>query len=521
MSTFILDPSRIHRTQPSLAVAKAIAKSPVADDQSGCCGPNSQAQQPEQPQQVASGCCAPTAPKPPAEPPEVASGCCGPAFDSETTKLPQDTASPELPIAIIGAGPVGLAAAAQLIERGLTPMVFEAAPEVAASFRDFAHVRLFTPWTYLIDKAGRRLLEADGAWRAPQDETQVPFAGDVLRSYLEPLAALPTMASQLRLNHRVISISRSGHDRMKDGNRHSRPFVIVAETEAGPKRYLARAVIDASGTWATPNPIGAGGVPADGEERNAAKIRHGMPDILGKERSRYAGKRVLIVGSGHSSVGNVLNAAALAAEAPGTQIAWAIRRQNPQKLWGGGDADQLAHRGALGTKVHNAVSSGAVSLLPGVSIGAFEATPEGLLVRDVTGEAIAVVDEVIAATGARPDLNMLRELRLEFDLATEAGKTLGPLIDPNHHSCGSVPPHGVEELRHPEPDFYIAGMKSYGRAPTFLLVTGYEQVRSIAAELAGDAEAARAVFLDLPQTGVCSTNLAFAEPSAPAPAPCC
>ena len=69
---------------------------------------------------------------------------------------------------------------------------------------------------------------------------------------------------------------------------------------------------------------------------------------------------------------------------------------------------------------------------------------------------------------------------------------LAPLIDPNEHSCGTVRPHGARELAQAEPGFYFAGMKSYGRAPTFLMLTGYEQVRSIAAEIAGDHEAARA-----------------------------
>ncbi|MFG1858993.1 hypothetical protein ACGFJT_44660, partial [Actinomadura geliboluensis] len=112
-----------------------------------------------------------------------------------------------------------------------------------------------------------------------------------------------------------------------------------------------------------------------------------------------------------------------------------------------------------------------------------------------------------AATGFRPDLDMLREVRVELDPATEAPVRLAPMIDPNFHSCGTVPPHGERDLAHPEPGLYLAGMKSYGRAPTFLMATGYEQVRSIAAALAGDREAADTVQLDLPETGVCSTSL--------------
>ena len=125
------------------------------------------------------------------------------------------------------------------------------------------------------------------------------------------------------------------------------------------------------------------------------------------------------------------------------------------------------------------------------------------------GEREIVADEVIAATGFRPDLTLLGELRLDLDDRVEAARALAPLIDPNLHSCGSVPPHGVSSSP-PRAGVYIVGMKSYGRAPTFLLRTGYEQVRSVAAALAGDWEAARRVELVLPETGVCN------RPAAPA-----
>jgi hypothetical protein len=115
-------------------------------------------------------------------------------------------------------------------------------------------------------------------------------------------------------------------------------------------------------------------------------------------------------------------------------------------------------------------------------------------------------DRAIVATGFRPDLGMLAELRVELEPAVEAPPALAPLIDPNFHSCGSVPPHGVLELTQPEAGLYIVGSKSYGRAPTFLMATGYEQVRSVVAELAGDHVAAREVYLVLPETGVCSTT---------------
>jgi hypothetical protein len=85
-------------------------------------------------------------------------------------------------------------------------------------------------------------------------------------------------------------------------------------------------------------------------------------------------------------------------------------------------------------------------------------------------------------------------------------RALAPLIDPAYHSCGTVPPHGHRELTQPDEGLYVVGMKSYGRAPTFLITTGNEQVRSVVAALAGDMAAADEVQLVLPETGVCSVD---------------
>jgi hypothetical protein len=132
-------------------------------------------------------------------------------------------------------------------------------------------------------------------------------------------------------------------------------------------------------------------------------------------------------------------------------------------------------------------------------------TSEGLVVSSTTRSAPAV-DEIIAATGFRPDWSVLSEVRLDLDPAVQSPRALAPLIDPNVHSCGTVRPHGAEELKQPDGNLFVIGMKSYGRAPTFLLLTGYEQARSVVAAIAGDWEAARRVELVLPETGVCSLD---------------
>ncbi len=173
-------------------------------------------------------------------------------------------------------------------------------------------------------------------------------------------------------------------------------------------------------------------------------------------------------------------------------------------------------RGQLGTSLRRFVENGDISIVENVAVDSI-ATVAAASSDPCAELALAdgrslFVDVVVPATGFRPDFSALAALRLDLDPVVEAPRRLGPLIDPELHSCGTVPAHGERVLAHPEPNFYIVGMKSYGRAPTFLLATGYEQVRSIAAALSGDREGADHVELALPATGVCSTDLAARVP---------
>ncbi|HRE47411.1 MAG TPA: NAD(P)-binding domain-containing protein [Aggregatilineales bacterium] len=419
-----------------------------------------------------------------------------------------------LPVAVIGAGPIGMAAAAHLLQRGETPLVLEAGAEVGASILEWGHVRLFTPWRYATDRASTALLETAG-WVSPDPE-QHPTGADLVNAYLRPLANVPQLRPHIRVNSRVIRIARAGYDKMKTAGREQAPFLLTVRTKSGEDiQYLAKAVIDASGTYRSPNPLGANGTPVLGEEGAAEQIFYGIPNVLGEHRARYANKTILVAGSGASAFNVLLDLTHLAEDAPETKVIWVIRRALTKNLFGGGEADELPARGSLGQRVKVLVETGVFQVVDHFKAAKLQRVGEQIQVSS-EGTALNPVDEIIVTTGFRPDLSLFSELRVALDPSVESPAALATMIDPNVHSCGTVPPHGAEELKQPEQDFYIVGSKSYGRAPTFLLLTGYEQVRSVAAAIVGDWDSAREVHLELPQTGTCCTT-----PDAPLGGTCC
>ena len=317
----------------------------------------------------------------------------------------------------------------------------------------------------------------------------------------------------------VVGVARRGRDRVVDSGRDTEPLSVhIRRADGTEERVLAQAVIDASGTWGSPNPLGGEGLPALGEKAAADVISYRVPDLDDPAvRAQYAGKHTAIAGGGHSALNAIVALAALEKDAPGTRITWILRRGDVASTFGGGEADQLPARGALGLKAKKAVDDGLLKVVTGFRTAAVEpAGQDQVALLSDAGQRVDAVDRVVVLTGFRPELSFLSEIRLGLDPVLQAPVDLAPLIDPNVHSCGTVYPHGAKELSHPEPGFYLAGMKSYGRAPTFLAMTGYEQVRSIAAAIAGDHEAASRVELILPETGVCGGAGVFDEPDADA-----
>lgn len=446
----------------------------------------------------ASSCCAPT--------PKAATSCCGSMDDTQKEVAFNETPfqlNKTYPVAILGAGPVGLAAAAHLSLAGEAFIVLEKGADVAENIQSWQHVRLFSPWRYNVDQAAKQLLLKSG-WTIPEEDV-LPTGQELREAYLQRLANLPEIKPFISFHTTVVGISKKNHDKMKSASRNAAPFVIYTEQNGETKRILASAVIDATGTWATPNPILADNVWTSAEQKLAGNIFYGIPNVDAL-KERYKGKRIAVIGGGHSAINTILELEKLS----DIEITWILRKKRVEDAYGGEEKDTLAARGELGSRIHALVDAGKVKVFTPFYIEELVQTADGIFIK---GEGVAgsqqlpTVDEIIANTGSRPNFSFLQEIRLSIDTAVESVEALAPLIDPNEHSCGTVRPHGERELRHPETGFYIVGMKSYGRAPTFLMATGYEQVRSVVAYLTGDLEAARKVELDLPETGVCSVDL--------------
>ena len=296
-------------------------------------------------------------------------------------------------------------------------------------------------------------------------------------------------------------------DRAQSNERSKNPFEVRVHRDGRIESYESEYLIDATGTWSNPNPLGSGGYFAIGENENSNKINYSIPDPLKSDRRRYAGKNVLVVGSGHSAVNTLLDLCRIKKEYPTTTPYWVLRKKSLESVYGGKQSDELSARGELGIEIEKRVRDGEIMVHHPFRISAVKSSGSTLTVfGDVGGEEFEIpgIDEIVANTGSRPDFSFLREVRYEIDVALECVPALAPLIDPNIHSCGTVPAHGEATLRQDEENFYIVGSKSYGRAPTFLMATGYEQVRSIVAFINGDELGARRIELNLPATGVCS-----------------
>jgi cation diffusion facilitator CzcD-associated flavoprotein CzcO len=302
-----------------------------------------------------------------------------------------------LPIAIIGGGPVGLAAASHLTKNKLPFILFEAGNTVGQNISSWSHVRVFSPWKYMVDKAAKELLEATN-WTMP-DEKGLPTGKELVDDYFKPLANLPEIQPHIHLESKVISIGRKGLDKMKTSGRDKKPFLIKVEEQGEVNYYEAKAVIDATGTWNQPNPIGSGGIYAEGELEVASQIFYGIPNVKKEHLERYKNKNVLVVGSGHSAINALLDLADVQKEYPQTQLNWILRKDNMDKVYGGKQDDALEARGALGIRIEQLVHSGKLNVFTPFHILKLVKKSNGIqVIGDLNGEieTINQIEEIIS-----------------------------------------------------------------------------------------------------------------------------
>jgi len=392
-------------------------------------------------------------------------------------------------LAILGAGPIGLEAALAAAEAGLPFTVYEAAAEPAGHVADWAHVRLFTPWSLSVSPRQRRHLAALGA--EPPQDGGCPTGAELRERVLVPLAASAAIAPHLRLGARVRGVGRQGllkHEEIATAARAGHPFRLLVEENGEERIETAEVVLDCTGTWSSPNTLGDGGIPAPGEERLAGRITRRIPD-LERERAEWAGRTVLLVGAGHSAQTAARDLAAFAQQAPGTRVLWALRSENPS--FGARVDDPLPERSRLAAAAA-ALANGAspaVWAYRGVAVDRL-AEQDGkvkVTLRKVVGEPQEViVDRVLSLTGAVGDHRLYRQLQVHECYATCGPMKLSAALfaaDGVGGDCMKQTTHGIETLKSPEPRFFLLGQKSYGRNHSFLLRVGWEQVAEVMAEL--------------------------------------
>ncbi len=394
-----------------------------------------------------------------------------------------DETAPTSRIAILGAGPIGLEAALAALDAGFDFRLYEVAPHAAGNVRRWGHVRLFTPWSMNVSERMTRHLTAAG--EPVPEGAHCPTGDELAELLLDRLARLPDVAARLATGTRVVAVSRQGllkHEEIGSEDRGAHPFRLVLRGSGGREQVeLADAVLDCTGTYATPNALGDGGVPAPGECAAESRILRHIPDP-GAEPSIWAGRRLLLVGAGHSAQTAICDLVDFAEEHSGTEIIWAMRRVEPS--WEIDHDDPLPERSELAARAAE-IAGGAspqVRVVSGAVVDSMSCHGEELTVelRRVGGERSTVdVDLVLALTGYIGDASLYRQLQVHECWATSGPMKLATALLGSSDDCLAQESHGVDSLISPEPGFFILGIKSYGRSPGFLMQTGYTQVDEV------------------------------------------
>jgi len=396
-------------------------------------------------------------------------------------------------IAILGAGPTGLEAALAASDAGLPFTLFEASSGVAGNVRSWGHVELFTPWSMNVSERMRRALSEHGL--EPPDGDVCPTGQEMVGRVYEPVSELPPVASSLKLETRVLEVGRDGllkSDEIGTGERAKRPFRLLVRGPDGVERVeRADVVLDCTGTYHNPNALGVGGIRAPGEVDLEEYIIRRIPDFEAPgfhgEAPGWGGRRILLVGAGHSAQTAARDLEGLVERVPGTRVVWAIRSGDPD--FGAVEDDPLPARHALVQHARDLTTEESpFDVRVGRSVEGLRPSQDGIVVtlanRDGGTEEVTV-DRIVSLTGSVGDAGMYRQLQVHECYATSGPmKLASTLLASSGADCLGQESHGVETLMNPEPDFYILGSKSYGRNSTFLLRVGWEQVDEVFSLLA-------------------------------------
>ncbi len=406
--------------------------------------------------------------------------------------------APKPHIAILGAGPTGLEAALAAVDHGFPFTLYEAAAEVAAHVREWAHVRLFSPWGLNISPRMRRHLERAGRRLPAREDELCPTGQELIDVALAPTAALPEIAPHLKTGVRVKQIGREGllkHEEIGSDARAARRFRLLVCGDGGDE-WIERAdvVLDCTGTWGNPNTLGDGGIAAPGEAGLDGAIVRSIPDVSRDERF-WAGKRILLVGAGHSAQTAVIDLARLAETHPGTRVLWALRSEDPS--WRVDPEDPLPERARLIAAAMQLAEdeSSPVETVRGVVVESLAPLNGGYQVtlRKQSGERLRLaVDRILSLTGFVGDHTIYRQLQVHECYATSGPmKLAAALLGSAGGDCLAQQSHGADSLVNPEPNFFVLGSKSYGRNNTFLMRVGWQQVDEVFSLLAVEKQLSR------------------------------
>lgn len=415
------------------------------------------------------------------------------------------TRSPSPPrLAILGAGPTGLEAALAAARTGHPFTLYEAGDAVAAHVRDWGHVHLFSPWELDVSPRARARLAEQGI-EVPTDGV-CPTGAELVERVLAPLAELPEIRPGLRLGTRVVAVGREGllkHEEIGTAERSRRPFrLLVRDADGRESVEHADIVLDCTGSYAIPNALGDGGIPAPGEraleEQRPEALVHRIPDVE-REEEAWAGRTVLLVGAGHSAQTAARDLARLAARKPGAEVIWVLRPETP--AFEPIPNDSLPERSKLielAGKLARGKTPG-IEVRTGVVVEAVGPAQNGrvrVVLRRTDGRQESVeVDRILALTGSVGDHLLYRQLQVHECYATSGPMKLAAALlgeAGGSADCLTQSSHGAETLVNPEPGFFLLGSKSYGRNSTFLMRVGWQQVEEVFGLLGGFLPARKA-----------------------------